>query len=72
METVLRIFASRAAAELERQRATDALEALNHSVEQALQESQTLLKLVLDTLPPGHFLERSPVPVFGLQPANAG
>ena len=46
METVLRIFASRAAAELERQRATDALEALNHSVEQALQESQTLLKLV--------------------------
>jgi PAS domain S-box-containing protein len=51
METVLRIFASRAAAELERQRATDALEALNHSVEQALQESQTLLKLVLDTLP---------------------
>ena len=51
METILRIFASRAAAELERQRATDALESLNHSVEQALQESQTLLKLVLDTLP---------------------
>jgi PAS domain S-box-containing protein len=51
METILRIFASRAAAELERQRATDALEALNHSVEKALQDSQTLLKLVLDTLP---------------------
>ena len=51
METVLRIFASRAAVELERQRATAALEALNRSVEKALQESQTLLKLVLDTLP---------------------
>ena len=51
METILRIFASRAAAELERQRATDALEALHQSVEHALQESQTLLKLVLDSLP---------------------
>ncbi len=51
METILRIFASRAAAELERQRATAVLENLNHTVEKALQESQTLLQLVLDTLP---------------------
>ena len=51
METTLRIFASRAAAELERQRATNALEKLNQTVGKALQESQTLLKLVLDNLP---------------------
>jgi PAS domain S-box-containing protein len=51
METVLRIFATRAAAELERQRATQTLEAQNQTIEQALQESQTLLQLVLDTLP---------------------
>lgn len=51
MATILHIFASRAAAELERQRATQALEALNQTVKKALQESQTLLQLVLDTLP---------------------
>ncbi|MDA0867350.1 MAG: diguanylate cyclase, partial [Cyanobacteria bacterium] len=55
---ILRVFAARAAAELERQRSTTALEQLNQALEAkvaertaALQEREQFLQTVLDTFP---------------------
>ena len=63
-EQILRVFAARASAELERQRATSSLEQLNRQLETKiqirtaeLQEQKRFLQTVLDTLP---------VPVFWL------
>ena len=65
-EQILRVFAARATAELERQRAMSALQLLNQSLEAKvvertaeLQEREQFLQTVLDTFPGINFLEGS-------------
>ncbi|MGB3616195.1 MAG: PAS domain S-box protein [Elainellaceae cyanobacterium] len=68
-EQILRVFAARAAAELERQRATSSLERLNQQLEAkveertaALQEREQFLQTILDTLPiPVNWKDRNSV-----------
>jgi PAS domain S-box-containing protein len=77
-EILLKIFAARAGAELERLQTLESLQQLNSSLEkrvqertQALQESRNMLQLVLDTIPQRVFWKDLQSRFLGCNPAFA-